>query len=316
MRGWTGAGCAQCARTAPKRPLLAARLALADDPGRHGTTWSGVPSGRLVPPENRIDEATLDNATRPVCAPVWEPAPDADMRYVLKEIPDAVLDVYLRGYFALAVSVPDAWLHARRARDGRAGLIYTLDAGERARRGPVLPGTLSRFDGRYYDCDCVAHRLRPAVVEHLPAPNATPVNTTAAVASAGTPLGVGLHEEWVGDAQQRLLQCVSIRDVAEHYAHELAEQSRRVARMAARAEVDSPRQSVSAGMIVAIVFLVVVGAGAVVGTYAAGVWELNHAHPAVVQGGVVAGRVFRAGLVVRSFITNQDIRTSTSVFGP
>jgi fibro-slime domain-containing protein len=286
-RGWAGPRCGACADGA-NVSMLDGRLALARLHAAHGQTsdadgseWSGHVHGRLRPPENRLDAAQLQRDTRHACAPVPSHGGSA-IDYVLTPMPAAVLDLYLRGYFALAASVPDDWLQTRRAAHGRVGLLYTLAADERLPRGPVLPGTLSRFDGVYYDCQCEAHALGPATVDHgEPGGMLVGVDLRAAGPAPARRLDVGpwRFDEWPSAALAERTACTDARELAERYARELDTHAAHVARLAVRAEIDSPRQPVGAGTIVGVAFVLVATVGGVAWCYLAGVWTVDAQHP-------------------------------------
>jgi len=305
LRGWRGDVCDACA-DGPAR-VLDVRTALAAG-DESDATWSGMPAGRETHPENRVDMAHMDGAVRSVCAPT----PDA--RYVLTVMPVGMLDRYMRGFFALVGSVPDAWLERRHAGHQRIGLTYAPAERERMARGPVLPGTVSRFDGLYYDCECRGGPVHAAALAYggegplsAFAYNATALNTTVATVVGGGGGDNTTTVEWLSDALLQRTHCHRAIDVAERYEREIDMHEAHMVRLGVRTEIDSPRQATSPGAIVGGALLLALAAGGAVWAFSTGLLALDDGHPAAQMLQRYGARAHRLGALITAVVLNRDV---------
>lgn len=282
MSAWSGAECAECA--GPQMvDMDGARQVMWQGQGcggGGGGVCSGAPHEHLLAAPQNLVDVTHDTLVD-VCAPM------ADGGYIRHEMSQAFLDMYMRQFFALGVS------------KGYGDLVDHRPQVDRA-RGPVMPASVSRYDGLYYDCECRAWPLveadavpaayikvdgpREALGYSGPAPAPTWWVDVPAVADDG--------------------QCVSWQATVERMERQHGAYRAHVARAVARSELDSPASAPSGGLVIFVFASAAVFMVFMVLFVATDGIAVRHKHRVVA--GVMTGAQ-RAGTLVKLVLWNQDV---------
>jgi hypothetical protein len=272
-----------------------------------GDEWSGLAHEGIVFPQNILEfDAGEGNKMVGVCAPQ---AKHHDEPYIFTTLPQQVVDMYMHGMFVLLDSISDEDFAARRGAGYDIDVLMSSMGAPGRPNLPIFPGTISRVDGNYYDCECKAHNLTSASIDHgtdrkglfsIRIDNRVEYNALGP--TSGAP-----HREINSDALWNRTICTSPHTVVARYENELRMHSRHIARLGLRSDMDSPRQSAS-GWLVSI-FAVLSTCGMFFGVWAlaSGIVCWNSDHPVIISSAAFARKIRSRTLFLAEVVLNRDL---------